>query len=428
MRRWAAAGMVLVVLAGSAACSSDKAKPVRPPEVGLTGKVPDGLRIGLMVTLSSAPGEGADWATAASGAQVATYQYQLGGSKVVLDVVDDQGTAAGAEAAVRTLVSRKVGGVVAASSGKHLNAALQVAAGQHTAVLLPYRTDEGGLPANAWLTGSSAEQQAAVMAKIIDGNNWGRVIEVTGPGRSAVDVGQTDTVALTDRPDPVLRAIRPQRDGRVTADAVVVDGSAEFQGKIAAAIQGVAPDLPIVLSRDALSSRFATALQEAGGALSADLVAVGPDAGDLSAVSAAKQADQAARFFQALRLVAGDPKATDLFGQAAFDGQDADLLSHDAVIALAAAAIDAKSANAPAVLTALEKLHVGAKSGIAGPALDFSGRVAVAAEDVVPLQGTPQDPGLRPAVPESSGAAAASVRLSWFAVPLATAGSTPGKG
>ncbi len=114
-----------------------------------------------------------------------------------------------------------------------------------------------------------------------------------------------------------------------------------------------------------------------------------------------------------MRLAAGDPETSDLFGDTPFAdvAVDADTASHDAVIALAAAAASAGSVAPADVLAALSGLTVTSEQGLAGPALDFSTSDATAAQDVVPLVATVQDPGVRP-----SGSAGGGARLFWFAL------------
>ena len=46
--------------------------------------VPEDVSIGVLVSLTSAPGEGAQWNEAAEGARVAAYRYGLGDVDVTL--------------------------------------------------------------------------------------------------------------------------------------------------------------------------------------------------------------------------------------------------------------------------------------------------------------------------------------------------------
>ena len=120
----------------------------------------------------------------------------------------------------------------------------------------------------------------------------------------------------------------------------------------------------------------------------------------------------AAAYFAALRLAAGDDEVTDLFGDGAFvdAAGEADIASHDAVIAVAAAAAAAGSLEPADVLGSLDGLTVSAGDGLAGPDLDFSDSDTLAGSAVVPLLATVQDPGVRPPVADGDA------RLFWFAL------------
>ena len=71
---------------------------------------PRAVSIGVVVSLTSAPGEGAQWNEAAEGARVAAYRYGLGDVDVSIVPRDDQGTAEGADAAVRSSPRRASAG------------------------------------------------------------------------------------------------------------------------------------------------------------------------------------------------------------------------------------------------------------------------------------------------------------------------------
>ena len=73
------------VLVTTSACTSSEDSPeetgrlVSPPAVELAPDgVPEDVSIGVVVSLTSAPGEGAQWNEAAEGARVAAYRYGLG--------------------------------------------------------------------------------------------------------------------------------------------------------------------------------------------------------------------------------------------------------------------------------------------------------------------------------------------------------------
>ena len=366
------------------------------------------LRVGVVVTLRSEPGQGQDLVGAAEGATVAAYRLGLGGGRVELEVVDDQGTAEGAGAAVEQLLDAEVAGIVAATRGDHLDAAVEAATAAGTAVLLPYDRD-GELPTGAFATGPAAADVDRVLLEAMAGDGLSRPFVLTADDVE-VDVGSADAATIGADVDDVAARVASAHDaGRV--DSVVVAAAASTQARMVAALQGVAPAVPVVLTPEALSPAFAAGLDEASGTTAGAYLSAGTDAGDATSLAQGARAEAVSAFFAALRLAAGDDPSTDLFGDAAFAevAADADTASHDAVLSIAAAARAAGSVEAGDVLSALSGLQAGPAEGLAGPGLDFGGERALPAADVVALRATGQDPGARPV------AAGAGPRLYWFA-------------
>lgn len=411
--RWS----VPLVVAGLAltGCSGDDDAPEgpRPAAVALKDVKVDGpLKLGLLVTLDSTPGQGDALLPASAGAQVAVERLTLGGSEVSLDVVDDRGTADGADAAIAQFVSDGVGGIVVASTGDHLTSALAAASKAGVPVIAPYLRSNASLPSGVWLTGPDDRGVAAATQRVLDEQELLSPFVVTADGVPA-PVDGLEGSAGARRPAAVVREVqRAVRSER--ADSVVVAAAPETQGAVVAALQGKLPDLPIVLTPEALSPAFTTALIDAGGTPADELTTVGIDATDATTLAQTPQADAAAAYFTALRLLADDPKAMDIFGSTPFSevASGADIASHDAVIAFAAAAAKAGSVEPADVGTALSGLSLQASAGLAGPDLDFSKPEALDQSDVVALVSTSQDPGVRPAV---SGA---ETSLHWFAIPI----------
>lgn len=420
-RRHLAAPVAVFALAALGGCAgADPEPPARtgegvapaPVELVPAGLAAEPLRVGVLVSLSSDPGQGSDVLPGSQGAQVAAYRLGLGGADVELVVADDQGTARGARRGVRTLLGQDVAGIVALSTGSHLDSGLAAASKAGTAVLLPYRrTSPDALPAGVWMTGPDRAATDRALAEALDDRKLDRPYLLTGDG---VVVEGIDPAAAAEvdpaRVDAVIgRVSRAVRSG--TVDSVVVAGSAVTQAKVVSQIQGRIGELPVLLTPEALGSAFAVGLSEQGGTTSAELVAVGVDSSDATTLARGPQADRAASYFAALRLAAGDEELTDLFGDAPFAtaAPRADTPSHDAVVALVAAAAQAGSGDPAEVAEALRGSTVDGADGLAGPDLDFSTPSALADDVVVPLVSTTEDPGVRPRGSEAA-------RLFWFAL------------
>ncbi|QHC55973.1 ABC-type branched-subunit amino acid transport system substrate-binding protein [Rathayibacter tanaceti] len=375
--------------------------------VGLScARVPEGLTFGVVVSLSSAPGEGAEWKDAANGTVAAAHRFAMGGCKVDLVAADDHGTPEGARAAVEELAGKQVSGLVLATDGAHTGAAADAARAAGIAAVLPYDSDPAAAGDGAWLTGpdTASADTALVDAAGADA----RVLLVDAGG--GTPAGLSPAAAVTVDPggtaDALIAAARPHLEGEQAAERIVVSGPAAAQATAVAALQAAGTTAPILLTPDALSPVFAPDLVEAGGTLSGDLTTVGVDSGDAVALRGDERGRAASAFLSAVRMTAEDSERTTLFGDRPFRevAAVADAASHDAVVALVRASAAAGSSAPSAVAAALNGSTAGSVEGLAGPPLDFGAATAIDAP-VVALHASPQDLGLRPADPP----------LLWFA-------------
>jgi ABC-type branched-subunit amino acid transport system substrate-binding protein len=369
------------------------------------------VHVGVVVTGAAARGQGTEYAAPAAGARVAEFRLDQAGDRVTLDVVDDRGTPEGAVAAVRRLVDAGVAGIVYASAGTHLDPALEVAADAGTAVLLPYDTRDELAGDTAWRTGPSDEQVSDRVSALLAerGQRSPVVFTSDGAGERLAALGTGAALTPGDAlPGEVAAAAAALTDGR--ADGVVVDASAETAAEIVAALQGSAPTVPVVLGPSALSPAFSARLTDLGSTgvatTAGQFSTVGPAAADSST-------DQGmAGFLAAVRLAAQDAALPALVGADSFGVSGAgaaDVRSHDAVVAIAAAAAEAGSGDPSAVLGALGGMSLDADAGLAGPALDFGDPQALDLEDVAVLQATTRGPGR---------GVAGEPGLSWFVLPV----------
>ena len=423
LRRAAPTCAALVAVAGGlTGCGGhdDKAvTPVKPAPVALTADgAPHDLSIGVVVSLTSAPGQGSDWAQAAEGAQIAAYRYGLGNVTVRLQTADDKGTADGAAKAVRSLVHQHVAGIVLATEGSHIKGALTAAAKAHVAVLLPYDSGTTSLPDDAWRTGPDSKEVSATLAAAVKDRGLDRpaVVDAGGGTPSGLSPVATYTFRPGDDAGRLAKKIARRTHTARPVDSVVVSGPAGQQAAVVQALQGAAlGDLPVFLTPDAQSPSFATSLSSDGGTLSGDLTTVGTNAGDIAAMSPDRSGGALSAYFAGLRAAASDTKTKDFFDGKPFASvaDEADTRSHDAVVALVNAAAKAKSADPAAVLQALSGLKLDLDSGLAGPTLDFGSHSALSSSDTVALNATTRGPGLRPVE------ATPPAQLYWFKAPKA---------
>lgn len=417
-RRRLAAATTGLLLVGATGCTSadGSSQPVEPISVELSPDgLPDDVTIGVVVSLSSASGEGSQWREAAEGAQVAAYRYGLGETGVSLAAEDDRGTRQGAVSAVEKLVDQGVTGIVLATAGEHVGGALAAASAAGVPVLLPYSGAVDQLPVGAWTTGPRPEQAGAalVSAMEVSGASSPAFVDAGGGRPAGLDAAGGEVFRPGDDADRLAATLARRAQGAQSIDSVVVTGPAESQALVVQALQEKNLDVPLFLSGDALSPAFPTALAEAGGSLSGQITSVGIDNSDVVALDPGQPGAAVSAFLAGVRATAQDGKTTDFF-----DGQPfgtvaaaADPRSHDAVVALVTAAAEAGSAEPAEVMATLESLQVDRNDGLAGPGLDFGDAEALPEDAVVPLQATTQDPGLRPVDAD------AAPRLLWFALP-----------
>lgn len=436
------AAVVTAVLAVRVSASTPAEAVSATAPVPITvAHVPDGTKIGVVVTLGD--GEGAQWDDAAQGALVAQRRLELGGTDVQLVTKNDGGSADGARKAVEALAADGVSGIVVATSGDHVRGAYTAAADAGIPVVAPYAA--GG--DDAWSTAPSTESVAAALQDALgdvaspllvdlgggapSGVRFAHVLDATSAPdlgalattiaqRTGAAAGSTDA-ATTDGQEGTVQAGTTQtgttQDGAQQAapdsDAVVVSGPAGRQGALVAALQEANVTAPVVLTPEATSPAFAAALAQAGGSLSGTFRTVGVETDDARALSSNAGGRAMSAFLGGVRVLADDADAKNLTGDRSFASVAAvaDARSHDAVVALVTAVGSARSTDVSKVSDALAGLDLGADDGLAGPALDFGARQALGDRAGV-LAASAQDLGLRPAT--ATGDDGATPALVWF--------------
>lgn len=430
------AGVAVVAAASVAAGVAVRAD--REPEaapvpasvpVALTASgLPDDTRLGLVLTLGQ--GEGSEWNGAAQGARVAERRFELGGADVSLVTVDDGGTVDGARAAVESLVDQGVAGIVVASAGQHVSGALDAASDAGVPVVLPYgASDEADGVSGAWSTAPSQATTGAALATALGDARRTLVVDLGGGSPIGVEVARvlaastigddtavadevarlTGSAAPLDDPDATTAAPEPVTD---PSDAVVLSGSAARQAGLVSALQATDLRVPVLLTPDATSPAFSTALSAGGGSLSSGFLTVGVDSDDAVALRSDAAGRSMSAYLGAVRVLASDDAATNLTDDQPFSAvaAQADSRSHDAVVALVRAVATADSVDPAEVSTALSSLSLGAAEGVAGPALDFTAGTAAGGGELEVLHASSQPLGLRPTADGES-------RIVWFADP-----------
>lgn len=411
--------LAALLLAG---CTSGSAPhtSVPGPTVALhaADAVPGTLTIGVVVTSTSAEDEGAQDLPLAAGARVA--QYRLGlRHPVQLKVQDDHGTPEGSTAAVQALLDQHVSGIVYASEGSHMSPGLQLAATAKTAVLLPYADElPSGSGTTALLSGPTRTQSVTALTAALRARSLQRPLVITTTPVEGLDHVAAATGGVHQLPEggglgqQAVDLAKAAAGGDKAADSVVVWASGQSEAQIVAAVQRAGLSVPVLLGPAALTPSFADTLRDldatGGGTASGAFLTAGEPATDSTTGPAMSS------FLAAVRLAAADTSVEALASGAGFSANGAgtaDTRSHDAVVALAAAAAHARSTAPDKVSAALASLRVSADDGLAGPSLSFHGDTPVGAGGVAVLQASGEDPGRR------AGIAQQTEPLSWFALP-----------
>ncbi len=369
---------------------------------------PEQLSIGVVVSLSSAPGEGSQWKEAANGAVVAAQRFAASGVTVQLLAADDHGTSDGATAAVNELAKRNVSGLVIATSGSHVAAATAAAHTHGLASILPYATNTTALNEHSWLSGPTEHQIDSALASTLHDASRVLLVDAGGGTPDGIDPAVILHFAVGQDIGAFTTAVTAELTGDKPADRILVTGSAEMQAAAVAALQAGSGTTPIVLTPEAQSPAFAPAVTAAKGTLSSQMSTVGVASGDASALENGENGRAMSAFLAGLRIAADDAHVTALFGDRPFSevASAADSRSHDAVVALVRGAGAAGSAEPAALATTLSTLMLNASNGLVGPPLDFSRPTALTGA-VLTLHASRQNLGLR--------AATATPPLLWFA-------------
>lgn len=354
--------------------------------------LPGPLRIGVIVTLGATPGEGADWALAGEGAQVAAERFRLGGHDVAVVVADDRGTAAGSVDAVRELVSQGVAGIILATAGTHVVDAVTEARNQGVAVLLPYLTEDRYLNDGAWSTGLLRSTHDTAFLETLKAQGGSHVIQVTAPGAvkplgfEAQAEIQFDPGAH-DEAEFLKGLTEAAAEG---ADTVVILGDGASSATATAIVRSAGLGLPIVLTNSATSPAFSATLLAATGSLSGTYWSVGLATDDPAASRQDATGRSVTAFLSAVQATARNPEITRYFESAPFAdvAHAADAASHDAAVVLVTAAARARSTDAKRVLATLPGMVLTHEHGLVGPTLDLSRSTALTDGGPVPLVGT----------------------------------------
>lgn len=393
-----AAGVVVVILDDDGDEQAVETPRLAPVSIALGNGVPEGTVIG--VVLSNA-GPGRNYAGMVGGAYVAAHRLNDGRpDRVRLVVEDDGGDPAQAVAAVERLVEAGAAGIVYGSAGPQFVAAADAAARLGVPLLAPYAGDVTATTdtSSVYLTGPTDEQAVARLRTFADGRGWTRLAFLAPNGaagdRAVQAVRDRDLAAAISRFDDSAAGAGQAMDAALAnePDAVVVWGGVDAASGAVAAVDAADATVAVVLGPQAGVPAFGRTQAGLLAPSAVDgLLSVGTWAGPWIPTTSVD-------LFFAARAAAVAAGA--ITGEAT----DADIASHDAVLALAEAARLAGRADRAAVASALPRVTVGVgQAGGAGVPLGFGRPAAVQDGAVAMLTYTTFDDGSGRTAPLATG-------------------------
>jgi len=396
------AALALALTLGVSGCGSDDHAagsdntPAESTELALRiSGVPSHLNVGVIVSLGSGETEGAQWADNANGVQVAAYRLGLAGTEVEFTTIDDRGDSDEAVNAVQALSDAGVAGIVMATSGDHVDAALTRANELGMPVVAPYEQDTGALGDTAWITGPSTNQVRRKLGDALASQN------ATAPLLVDAGSGEVPGIAYVGRADASADDFATTIQSQIEsagADSVIVSGTATRLGAAVAGLQNAGVQVPIICTPDALSAQFSQSLVDNNASLSAPLLSVGTNTGDAAALTSGADGNAISAYLSGVRVMAAQNDRADLSGERTFSevAQAADVASHDALVVLADAAAAAGSTKPAKIGEAMGGLVLGHDDGLAGAPLDLRKHAGLPDGPMAVLSASSQDLGLRP--------------------------------
>jgi len=341
-------------------------------------------------------GEGSDYRMMASGATVAAFRFSLDGLTVTLKTVVDDGTAAGAAAAMQDMIDAGVAGVVVADAGPHLQNAIAEATAANMCALLPYDYSVTA-KTPAYHTGADPTMVASALRAAVTASGMTHPFAVVQPGYEST-VAWANSTQWDGDAGSTAQAIA-QLVGGGQVDELVIEAAAITQAALVSQVQTQLGNqqLPIVLTPEALTPVFNDGLTQAG-AVPVAMMTVGQDTSDAVALRPDASGEAISAYLQSVRMAADNPNIQNVFGDNSFASASggADAAAHDAVVALVRAAEKAGSTSRASVASALASLSLTQSDGLAGAALDFTATTPLDPGAIVTLFASPQNPGLRP--------------------------------
>lgn len=398
--------LVSVAIFQTKAQEQDHAVAVTVPVELRAGGSVKGGSIGLLITVGNENAEGSEWNQAAAGAQVAVERFNRAGADLTLVTEDDRGTASGALAAVRSMADQNVSGIIVATRGEHLKAAIYLAQQLDIPLIFPYDSP------NAEGTWSFQADDQSMKNLMVVHNAGQRLIRLDQENFGGVEYAADQVVNVTADTDTeqLARDLSQQvKDSKVPV-AIAINADPYLQARIVRSLQDLGVDAELILAPGATSPAFGASY------LSGDVkrstinaVSIGYNSGDAVALQSDGEGRSMSAYLQMVKIMSDSSNATSPLGDQPFSAVAgaADSRSHDSLVAFVRAMERSPSHKAKDVKETLRGLKLSPADGITSGSVDFSSQHVVQAKPIL-LAASIGNLDMRGSLPS------ATVGVQWF--------------
>lgn len=364
----------------------DNPEPYASSPLGITiPNMTEAVDVGVIVSYTEDNAQGSGWDRSAEGANVAAWRIAQSGGQVRLHVVSDKGTAQGAKDAIRELTSKGVVAAIAATEGTHIKALTAEAANADLPLVFPYASPDE-LSGELWSMAPDNVQMKKVLETTLTRRGLKKPFLIQPAGHQLQLGGDSLVFGPGTAKATAEGAVAKIEEAQ--ADVIILAGNAKDLATLFITLRERNIQLPIVTTTAGQNPIFMDELVKSGVSVG-DLSTIGTPTPDIIAFQANRQGAGASSFVQAAGIMAreSDQKSLDASQEFHLLAPYADARSHDALISIVHAAVQATQKSIP-MKDALASTSMTVEDGLVGAELDFSTQSANTWEGRVAAQAT----------------------------------------
>ncbi|RRC94466.1 ABC transporter substrate-binding protein [Schaalia canis] len=364
----------------------DNPEPYASSPLGITiPNMTEAVDVGVIVSYTEDNAQGSGWDRSAEGANVAAWRIAQSGGQVRLHLVSDKGTAQGAKDAIRELTSKGVVAAIAATEGTHIKALTAEAASVDLPLVFPYASPDE-LSGELWSMAPDNVQMKKVLETTLTRRGLKKPFLIQPAGHQLQLGGDSLVFGPGTAKATAEGAVAKIEEAQ--ADVIILAGNAKDLATLFITLRERNIQLPIVTTTAGQNPIFMDELVKSGVSVG-DLSTIGTPTPDIIAFQASRQGAGASSFVQAAGIMAreSDQKSLDASQEFHLVAPYADARSHDALISIVRAAVQATQKSIP-MKDALASTSMTVEDGLVGAELDFSTQSANTWEGRVAVQAT----------------------------------------